>query len=49
VELSKKERRNIMKKPRILSIISRESNTGKTTFIEEIIPELSKRGYRIMT
>lgn len=26
-----------------------EANTGKTTFIEGIIPELSRRGYRIMT
>ncbi len=38
-----------MKKSKILSVISMEANTGKTTFIEGIIPELTKRGYRIMT
>lgn len=32
----------------ILSIIGR-SNSGKTTFIERLIPELSKKGYRIAT
>jgi molybdopterin-guanine dinucleotide biosynthesis protein MobB len=38
-----------MKKSKILSVISMEANTGKTTFIEGIIPELSRRGYKIMT
>ncbi|SKC86382.1 molybdopterin-guanine dinucleotide biosynthesis protein B [Maledivibacter halophilus] len=38
-----------MKKASILSIISRESNTGKTTFIQGIVPKLTRRGYKIMT
>lgn len=32
----------------ILSIVGR-SNTGKTTLIEGLIPELKKRGYRVAT
>lgn len=32
----------------ILSIIGK-SNSGKTTFIEKLIPELTKKGYRIAT
>ena len=34
--------------PLILSIVGR-SQSGKTTFIEKLIPELKKRGYRIGT
>jgi len=32
----------------IISIVGR-SNTGKTTLIEKLIPELSRRGYRVAT
>jgi len=32
----------------VLSIVGR-SNTGKTTLIEGLIPELNKRGYRVAT
>jgi molybdopterin-guanine dinucleotide biosynthesis protein B len=32
----------------ILSIVGR-SNTGKTTLIEKLIPELTRRGYRVAT
>ncbi len=32
----------------VLSIIGK-SNSGKTTFIEKLIPELTKKGYRIAT
>ena len=32
----------------IVSIVGR-SNTGKTTLIEGIIPELKKQGYRVAT
>jgi molybdopterin-guanine dinucleotide biosynthesis adapter protein len=35
-------------KPPILSIVGR-SNSGKTTLIEKLIPELRRRGYRIGT
>lgn len=38
-----------MRKASVLSIISRKSNTGKTTFIQGIVPELTRRGYKIMT
>ena len=34
--------------PKILSIVGR-SQSGKTTIIEKLIPELKKRGYRIGT
>ncbi|MDP3013244.1 MAG: molybdopterin-guanine dinucleotide biosynthesis protein B [Candidatus Subteraquimicrobiales bacterium] len=37
-----------MKKPPIVCIIGK-SNSGKTTFIEKLIPELKKRGYRVGT
>ena len=32
----------------IISILGR-SNTGKTTLIEKLVPELSRRGYRVAT
>ena len=32
----------------IVSIVGR-SNTGKTTLIEKLIPELRRRGYRVAT
>jgi molybdopterin-guanine dinucleotide biosynthesis adapter protein len=32
----------------VVSIVG-ESNTGKTTLIEKIIPELTRRGYRVAT
>jgi molybdopterin-guanine dinucleotide biosynthesis protein B len=32
----------------IISIVGR-SNTGKTTLIEKLVPELSRRGYRVAT
>jgi molybdopterin-guanine dinucleotide biosynthesis protein MobB len=38
-----------MKKPIVFSVISRKSNTGKTTLIEGIIPILKSRGYKVMT
>lgn len=45
----KRKKGYCMKKSKILSVISMEANTGKTTFIEGIIPELNRRGYKIMT
>jgi molybdopterin-guanine dinucleotide biosynthesis protein MobB len=36
------------KKIPVVSIVG-ESDTGKTTLIEKIIPELTKRGYRVAT
>ncbi len=38
-----------MKKPSVVSIISKKSNTGKTTLIQGLIPKLKERGYRVMT
>lgn len=35
-----------MKKPPIVCIVGK-SNSGKTTFVEELIPELKGRGYRV--
>ena len=33
----------------IVSIVGSSSNSGKTTLIERLIPELKKRGYRVAT
>jgi molybdopterin-guanine dinucleotide biosynthesis protein B len=38
----------ISKKIPVVSIVG-ESDTGKTTLIEKIIPELTRRGYRVAT
>jgi molybdopterin-guanine dinucleotide biosynthesis adapter protein len=35
-------------KPAIVSIVSKK-NSGKTTLLEKLIPELSRRGYRVGT
>ncbi|MDO8886903.1 molybdopterin-guanine dinucleotide biosynthesis protein B [Candidatus Oleimmundimicrobium sp.] len=37
-----------MKKPPIISIVGK-SNSGKTTLIEKLVPEIKKRGYKIAT
>ncbi len=33
-------------KPNIISIVGK-SKSGKTTFLEKLIPELKKRGYKL--
>ena len=35
--------------PFLSSLLSGESNSGKTTLIEKIIPELVRAGYRVAT
>jgi len=35
------------KKPYILGICAANSGSGKTLFIERLIPELKKRGYSV--
>mgnify|MGYP001047853973 CR=1 FL=1 len=37
-----------MNRPQIISIVGK-SNSGKTTLIEKLIPEIKKRGYKVAT
>lgn len=41
--------KSIMNKIPIICIVSKSSGTGKTTFLEKLIPELVQRGYRVGT
>ena len=38
----------MMKKPPIISVVGK-SDSGKTTLIEKLIPEIKKRGYKVAT
>jgi molybdopterin-guanine dinucleotide biosynthesis protein B len=42
---------NIPRRPRLIPIISivGKSDSGKTTLIEKLVPELTRRGYRVAT